>query len=374
MESQFAASPTGAIPSSRVSLSDSRPFRKIVTGSVLFFLICFVAVAGYVSAGWKLDDSIYMVVITIFGVGYGEVRPIESPGLRALTIIVIVSGYAAVIYTIGGIMQMLIDGELNSALGARRMSKGIERLNSHTIVCGFGRMGTILARELVAANKPFVLIDCDRERLKVAQDLGYLVIHGDATEETILNRAGISKASTVAAVLSDDAINVFVTITARGMNPAAQIIARGENPQTEKKLLGCGANRVVLPTAIGASKVAQLIVRPTAEDMLEQLTSDNGVKGELGHIGLQFHDLTVTEDSPLVDKQLANLEVKSNHGFLVIAVRRADGNLLMNPGSETILSAGDEVVVLGHDNDIPRLFERFTSKKAMMYRGQALEV
>ena len=172
-------------------LASSGPFRKMVTGVALFLAVCIVAVIGYVSAGWKLADSIYMVVITIFGVGYGEVQPIESPGLRALTILVIIAGYGAVIYTVGGFMQMLIDGEINKALGARRMSKEIEGLRQHTIVCGFGRMGTILARELNAEGRPFVVIDSDGRRLQTAEDHGYLVINGDATEEYILEQASI---------------------------------------------------------------------------------------------------------------------------------------------------------------------------------------
>ena len=179
----------------------------------------------------------------------------------------------------------------------------------------------------------------------------------------------------MAAVLSEDAINVFVTITARAMNDDIEIIARGENPRTEKKLLGCGADRVVLPTAIGASKVAQLIIRPTAENMLEQLTTSGGVKDELSHIGLQFGELEVKPDSTLVDKQLKNLELKSNHGFLVVSIRRVDGSMVMNPDGSTVLYAGDIVVVLGHNNDLPQLQERFSSKKStMMYRGQTMDV
>lgn len=355
-------------------LTNSGPFRKIVTGVALFLTVCIVAVIGYVSAGWKLEDSIYMVIITIFGVGYGEVQPIESPGLRALTIMVIIAGYGAVIYTVGGFMQMLIDGELNKALGARRMTREIERLNNHTIICGVGRMGTILARELHAAGREFVVIDCDQRRLQAAEDHGYLVIEGDATEEVILEQAGIRRATALATVLSDDATNVFITITGREMNSQLMIIARGENPRTEKKLLGCGANRVVLPTAIGATKVAQLIIRPTAENMLEQLTSQGNINEELGHIGLQFDELEVTANSSLVNKALNNIEVRSNHGFLIVGIRRVDGSTVMNPSSDTILLAGDVVIVLGHSDDIPQLAERFrATTNKIMYRGVTVE-
>ena len=181
---------------------DSTPFRKIVTGVTSFLVICVIAAIGYVAAGWSLGDAIYMVIITIFGVGYGEVQPVGSPALRVLTITVIIAGYGAVIYTVGGFVQILIDGELNKALGVRRMTKGIEQLSEHTIVCGIGRLGSILARELHAAGKPFVAIDVDLDRLKDASERGYLVVHGDAAEEDVLEQAGIRRASTVATVYS----------------------------------------------------------------------------------------------------------------------------------------------------------------------------
>ncbi|WP_345685232.1 potassium channel family protein [Novipirellula caenicola] len=355
-------------------LSASPPLRRILTGGVLFLLICLVAVAGYMAAGWHLDDALYMVVITIFGVGYGEVHPIESPPLRALTIMVIVAGYGAVIYTVGGFMQMLIDGELNRAMGARRMTKGIERLSNHTIICGMGRLGTILARELHAAGKPFVAIDTDLDRLRAAEDRGYLVLHGDASEEDILDQAGIKRATNVAAVLSLDATNVFVTITAREMNPAVRIIARGENPRTEKKLLGCGANQVVLPTAIGAQKVAQLITQPTAESILEQIQDQGTMLEDLRRIGLQFNELEVISDSELSNHPLSELEIRGNHSFLIVGVRHADGTMQLNPSPTLLLKPGDIVIVLGHEDDLPEIARRFLRKQPKMtYRGVSVE-
>lgn len=320
-----------------------------------------------------MDDAVYMVIITIFGVGYGEVQPIESPPLRALTITVIIAGYGAVIYTVGGFMQMLIDGELNRALGARRMTKVIERLSGHTIICGVGRLGTILARELQASGRPFVAIDSDLQRLRDAEDRGYLVLHGDATEEDILEQAGIQRASTVAAVLSSDATNVFVTITAREMNPDATIIARGENPRTEKKLLGCGADKVVLPTAIGAQKVAQLIMRPTAVSILEQIQDQSTMLDDLKQIGLQVNELVVSSDSDLANQAISEIEIRGNHSFLIVGVRRVEGHVQLNPQPEEILHPGDVVIVLGHEDDLPEIARRFVRKKPpMSYRGIAM--
>jgi len=362
------------IAQQRSQLSASEPLRKMLAGVVGFLMVCVVAVVGYVAAGWRLDDSIYMVIITIFGVGYGEVHPIESTALRALTIAVIIAGYGSLLYTAGGFMQMVVDGELNKVLGARRMSKDIERLTGHTIICGVGRMGSILARELAAAGKPFVIIDSNERRLQTAAELGYLIIDGDATEEHALQTAGIERAAVVATMLSDDATNVFVTITAREMNAEALIIARGEYPATERKLLRCGANRVVLPTAIGAAKVAHLIIRPTAENMLEQLASQGSISEELGQIGLRFDELEVTATSALANKLLSEIEIRSNHGFLIVGIRSSDGTTALNPPGTTQLLPGDVVIVLGHNDDIPQLAERFAAKATRLtYRGASIE-
>ncbi len=351
----------------------STPLRRILIGCVLFLMVCLVAVAGYMAAGWRLDDAVYMVVITIFGVGYGEVQPIETSGLRALTITVIIAGYGAVIYTVGGLMQMAIDGELNRAMGARRMTKGIKQLRGHTIICGMGRLGTILARELHASDQPFVAIDSDLERLQDAEDRGYLVLHGDATEEEILEQAGIRRASAVAAVMSLDATNVFVTITAREMNHDVTIIARGENPRTEKKLLGCGADSVVLPTAIGAQKIAQLITRPTAESILQKLQYQGTMLDDLGHIGLQFNEFEIHFDSDLAEQAMSEIEIRGNHAFLVVGIRRADNSIELNPQPTMILNPGDTVIVLGHQNDLPEIARRFLLKQPKMtYRGASV--
>lgn len=361
----------GATTAAAEKLSLSAPLRKVMVGVVLFLFILIVAICGYVIAGWRVSDAIYMVVITIFGVGYGEVRPIESPQLRALTMVVIVAGYGAVLYTIGGFMQLLIDGELNRAIGARRMTKEIGRLRGHTIICGAGRLGTMLAGELHEAGKPFVIIDNDAQRLADLDERGILYIQGDATEEETLQQAEIAHAAMVATVLSSDATNVFVTITARGLNSDVQIIARAEHPRSEKKLLGSGANQVVLPTAIGAKKVAQMVIRPTAENMLDHLhEAGSNMLGDLEQLGLNLHEFAVPPDSPLVNHEMADIEVRGNHGFLIVGLRRADGTSLVNPPPSTRLVAGDTVVVLGHGSDMPEIAKRFqASVPKMSYRG-----
>lgn len=365
---------TGEHAPVRSQLAISVPVRKVLVGVTLFFTILVAAVIGYMAAGWKLDDSIYMVIITIFGVGYGEVQPVQSPSLRLLTITVIVGGYGALIYTAGGLMQMLIDGELNKALGARRMTREIDKLNEHTIICGMGRMGTILARELKQSDKAFVVIDSDPTRLQIAEDLGYLTVIGDATEEHILELAGIRRAGVLATVLSEDAVNVFVTLTAREANPDVLIIARGENPRTEKKLIGCGANKVVLPTAIGATKLAHMIIRPTAENILDQLTTQSNLSEDLGSIGLQFHEIRLTAGASLVRKRFSEIERRSGGGFLIIGLRHADDRTVINPPEDTMLSVDDVVIVLGRQSEVPQLKTKLQAKPTKItYRGVTME-
>lgn len=354
--------------------SVSRPFKKIVTGVCTFFGVCVIAVIGYMSAGWGLMDSIYMVIITIFGVGYGEVHPITSPILRSFTIFVIVGGYAAAIYAVGGFMQMLTEGEINRALGARRMTLGIEKLSGHAIICGFGRIGGILARQLHDAKKPFVVVDSDSEKIAAAEALGYLVVVGNATQDDVLERAGIRRALVLASVLPDDAANVFITLTASELNRGLTIIARAENPLTEKKLLRSGARQVILPAAIGAQRIADLIIRPSAESFLDRCRMKNSFTEELGKMGLQFAEMQVQESSSLVGNPISEIEVRGNQGFLIVAVRLKNGMTMVDPSADTKLSAGDIVIVLGHNSDIPQLEARYAMRKQITYRGSTINV
>ncbi|MEM8925730.1 MAG: potassium channel protein [Actinomycetota bacterium] len=332
-----------------------RSVRKMVTGVAAFIGVCVVAVIGYLAAGWSLDDAIYFVIITIFGVGYGEVQPVDSIQLRALTIMVIVVGYGAVIYAIGGFIQLVVDGEFDKFIGARRMAKDIESLRDHTIVCGLGRMGERLCRELEALGAPFVVIDNAPEVIDRAVELGYLVVLGDASQENSLERAGIHTASTVAAVLPDDASNVFITLTSRELNPGLSIVSRAEDPNSESKLMTCGANQVVMPTAIGATKMSQLILKPTLTDLLDRVArgeEDVADDIDVGSFGLDLHQVRVGRSSSFVGLTLGELDLREAHGYVVIAVRRADGSTVLHPQSDVVLDMGDTLVLLGYDDSM----------------------
>lgn len=347
-------------------------FRRILTGAIFFVITMVVAIAGYIVSGCPFLDSIYMVVITIFGVGYGEICRVDSPSLRVFTIFVIIAGTSSAVYLVGGLLQMITEGELNRALGVTRMSKAIEALNGHVIICGFGRMGQILARELQDTRQAFVIVDASGDRITEAQELGYLTLVGNATDEEVLHMAGIQRARFLATVLPDDAANVFITLTARELNANLVILARGEFPSTERKLRLAGANHIVLPATIGAMRMAHMISHPAALDFLEQNDGSSTLNELLSQLEVQLEELAIPTDSFLVGNPISDIEVRGKGAFIVVALRRADGTTYTSPPHETILAGGDTLIVMGRRGDIPKLAQHFALKRQMRYRGAKL--
>ncbi|WP_017658725.1 potassium channel family protein [Baaleninema simplex] len=347
-------------------------FQRILTGAIFFLLTIAIAIFGYVLFGWELIDAIYMVIITIFGVGYGEVQPLETPAEKLFTIGVIVAGTSSAVYIVGGFVQMVTEGEINRAFESRRKTQGIERLERHSIVCGFGRMGEILAKKLHEARKPFAIVDNDPDRMALAESLGYLVRLGSAADEEVLKSVGIDRAKCLATVLSDDALNVFITLTARELNPNLTILARGELPSTGKKLQLAGADRIVLPAEIGALQMSNYITHPTVFEFLEQEEGRSTLNDLLSQINLQFTELAIGKNSLLRGRTIGELEVRGKGIFLVVALRRPNGEIFTHPPQSEMLDAGDTVMVMGHAGDIPQFARRHEVKHELRYRGAKL--
>ncbi|WP_404791078.1 potassium channel family protein [Altericista sp. CCNU0014] len=348
----------------------NRSLKRVVFGGLFFCTTLLTAVLGYRLAGWSWLDAAYMVVITVFGVGYGEVRPITTPILRVFTIAVIIAGTTSAIYIVGAFLQMVTEGEINKVLGVRRMNRDIESLRRHVIVCGFGRMGQILARQLSQSKLDFVVIDHDPERVTMAEALGYLVKFGNATEEPILMAVGIDRAKILATVLPDDAINVFITLTARELNPNLRIFARGELPSTEKKLKLAGADQVVLPASISAQRMAYMITHPVTLDFLSQDDGRQTLNELLSQVDIQVDELVVVPDSPIVGTTIGDIEIRGKGTFIVVALRRAaDGATIIHPERSLELSSRDIVIVMGHRGDLPRLVQKYVANPRTRYRG-----
>jgi voltage-gated potassium channel len=343
--------------------------RRIRRGMLLLVAIVVLGVVGYVLAGWNLLDAIYMVVITIFGVGYGEVRPIEAPALKVFTISLILAGCSAGLWVVGSVVEFMAEGTINKALGRRRMTRQISELSNHTIVCGFGRVGQMLCRELQEAGVPVVVVDANPERLAAAEALGLPVVAGDASEEKVLRAANIDAAKVLAVVLPAEAANVFVTLSARELNDSIQIIARGERPETERKLLRAGANRVVLPTAAGASRIARMITNPTAESLLRDTAGMTYLNEQLLQIDLQFVEIPIPPDSPLAGTTVQSIDPRDLAAVVIVAVRTATGEIHRNPHGTTCLEAGDTIILIGRRGDLPKSLRKAAGAAAITYRG-----
>lgn len=348
----------------------SSSFRRIALGVTFFVITCGIAVTGYaMTPGWNVLDAIYMVVITIFGVGYGEVQPLDSPELKVFTIFVIVGGTSSAIFAVGGFIQMVTEGEIQKALGERKKTRDIEQLKGHTIICGFGRIGQPLAKNLEKSGKQFVIVDLDQPRVDMAKEAGYLVVQGNATEEHVLQSAGIERARVLTTVLPDDALNVFITLTARTLNRELEIIARGEMMSTESKLIQAGANRVVLPADIGALRITHLITQPSATELLDEDLERSSLSHHLAHVGLNLTDLQIEEDSLLVGQSVTQVEKQSQGALIIVAVKTLQGTLSSEELKPHVLQAGETLVVIGHEGDLPAFTENFISGKEVMYRG-----
>ena len=335
----------GTIASSADGVLGS-PLRNLSIALIYVAAVFVAATAGYVAAGWTLGDAAYMVTLTIFSVGYDEVHPINTMYLRALTTGTIALGCTGMIVLTGALVQVFTVFQIRRMLGLDRMQSQIDRLENHVIICGFGRIGVQLANELHAAQSGFVIIERDEKKIAEAQALGFLCITADATDESALGAAGIGRARVLATVLPDDAANVFITLSARNFNSELQIIARGEAPTTESKLFHAGANKVVLPTHIGADRIAEMILYPTTARFVGTSPQIRDLKRGLHEFGLELEVVTATADGAMTGETVGEAERRGQGAFFVVQIDRANGQSILHPGEDVRISDGDNVVLV----------------------------
>ncbi|MBF0456502.1 MAG: potassium channel protein [Nitrospirae bacterium] len=326
--------------------------KKILVLAVLLLLVVSMGTGGYmVTEGWNAFDSFYMVVITLATIGYQEVHPLSVSG-RAFTIVLIIFGVGVIAYTVNTGMRIVLEGELQEVLGRRKMEKKIKAMKDHYIICGYGRMGRIICGELRSNRVPFLVIE--KERSEEDMEHAELFIIGDATRDEVLIEAGIDRASGLISVLASDAQNLFVVLSARGLNPTLKIVARAGEESTESKLIRAGADRVVSPYHIGGLKMAQTILKPAVVDFLEFATKS-------GNIELQMEELKVTEGSEFANQSLSDLGIGRKYGVIIVAFKRADGEMRFNPTHKTIVKAGDCLIALGEVSklrEVEKIFKK----------------
>jgi voltage-gated potassium channel len=331
-------------------------YGRLISAAGILAAVVLVGATAYYSVGegrWSWFDCFYMTIITLSTVGFAETLEgmNEMPEARGVTISLIVLGSGTLLYFISSLTALIVEGDLQGVLRRRSMQRAIEKLSKHVIVCGIGTTGRHIATELGAVGVPFVVVDRNRERLdELCEEFddGLLYVVGDATDDHILQLAGIERARGVISALNDDKANLFVTISARALNPSARIVAKSIEPSTEAKLRRAGADSVVAPNYIGGVRLFSEMVSPKAAAFLDRIVQfGSGIS-----VGLEAID--VPPESPLVGQRLSETEIREA-GALVVAVHRSDGDYIYNPGSEHLLEAGDSLIVLADSEDIAAL-------------------
>jgi voltage-gated potassium channel len=323
------------------------PLRNLA--SIVAFVVAVMALAtlGYMRAGWSFEDSLYMVLITVFTVGYGEVRPINTHYLHLVTMALLVLGCTGMILVTGAMVQVFTSFQIRQLLGLNRVKTDIDKLKDHVIVCGFGRIGVMLAKDLASGRSPFVIVERGEGRHAEALALGYLCLQGDATDEAALIAAGVQRAKVLATVLPDDAANVFITLSARSLNPDLQIIARGEAPSTERKLVQAGADRVVIPTHIGAERIAEMILYPETARFIRGSERMRDFEKVLRDLGMEMELVVAGEKSAAANVTVEELERRGRGAFFVVQINRQGGETITRPPQSTLIQPGDGLLVVG---------------------------
>lgn len=322
---------------------DSR--KRLYVSLVLFLSVFLIGVAGFKAIGgpeWSLLDAVYMTVITVGTVGYGETHDLgANPAGRVFTAAFIILSLGTIAFAVTSITAFVVEGELKRMLGRRRMEKDISRLEGHDIVCGADETAQTIIQELLATRRDFVVVDPDRARLdKLAAAAPFLFVEGDPADDDVLRKAGIEKARGVLLSLPTDEANLFVTVTARQLNPRVRIVAKGIDVKSHEKMVRAGADYAVSPTFIGGMRMVSQMIRPAAVTFLDMMLRERDR-------AYRVDEVTVEPGSPLAGKPLSATAVREKRDALLVAVKREGGpGYVFNPPGDTVLRERDVLVFI----------------------------
>ena len=322
--------------------------KHLAISIALSLIIIFTGTAGYmIIEGWRFLDAFYMTIITISTVGYREINQVGDLG-RIFTVIVVFTGVGFSLYIAGAVVQFMVEGRMRIILGRRMLDQKINRLKNHYIVCGYGRIGRVICRNLRRKPLDVVAIDKSPDLIPVMDGDGILYVAGDAADEANLVKAGIKRAKGLIAALATDTDNVFLVLTARQLAPELIIMARASQEAVKSKLQAAGADSVESPYEMGAVSMAQHIIRPTVTNFLNLAFAHK-------RKDIQMEEIPVSESSKLVNVQLKDSGIRQNYNLIIIAIKKPDGDMLFNPSFEAAISPEDTVIAVGEEENLQKL-------------------
>jgi voltage-gated potassium channel len=322
--------------------------KHLITGIIIALCIVLFGTVGYILIeGWEFLDALYMTIITISTVGFSEVHHISKAG-RLFTIVLVFFGVGFTLYIAAAVVQFMVEGRIRIILGRRRLEKKIDRMKNHYIVCGYGRIGRVLCKNLKRKPLDLVVVEKNPELTSVMDADGVLYISGDAADEENLIRAGIKRAKGLVAVLASDADNVFLVLTARQLDPDLLIIARASQEESKSKLRAAGANTVESPYDMGAASMAHRIIRPTVTSFLALAFAHK-------RKDIQMEEIPVSASSDLVNVMLKDTGIRQKYNLIIIAIKKQDNSMLFNPSFEATIEVGDTVIAVGEEVNLLKL-------------------
>jgi voltage-gated potassium channel len=328
-----------------LAIKDISPSGRIVLVLALLVFVILIGTLGFnLIEGWPLFDSFYMTLTTIATIGYGEIHPLSNSG-RLFNSIVIVLGVGVAAYTFMTATRFIIEGEMQNMLGKRRLDRKIMKLDGHYIICGNGRIGSLVWKEFHKSGKPFVVVDRDPQALDMLEKENVPFVLGDATQEETLQRAGICRAKGLIATAASDVSNVYITLISKELNPDIFILARAETEDSIRNLKRAGADRVVSPYLIGGQYMANIILKPTIMDLLDLATGERNKD-----ISIQMEGFKIRHGSALIGIQLRDSRIRKDIGLVVVTIKNPDGNMIFNPPADYAFQEGDILVCIGEDD------------------------